>query len=193
MSLNYKDQIFSSISNDDIARIVGVALRTDFKKGFAAVKWISMRTKASLPTIRNWYEGRHTPSAGNLLLLAKDSPTLMKFVLEHLGGPELWEVFQLCDDIKNRNSKATESYKDDPLNVPIELNQRQKWFLIFLKSGQNIRAVHIVEEWLVSIKTARRDIRRLKDAGIIRYIGPKKTGYYVYIYRLQEHYETTDL
>ena len=64
-----------------------------------------------------------------------------------------------------------------PINVPIKLNERQKWFLLRLKHDQ-ISAQHLAQYWNIDIKTARRDIKTLKDAGMIRFTGSRKTGWY---------------
>ena len=67
--------------------------------------------------------------------------------------------------------------KNVPINVPINLNERQKWFLLRLKHDQ-ISAQHLAQYWNIDIKTARRDIKTLKDAGMIRFTGSRKTGRY---------------
>mgnify|MGYP001976087780 FL=1 len=63
------------------------------------------------------------------------------------------------------------------INVPIKLNERQKWFLLRLKHDQ-ISAQHLAHHWNIDIKTARRDIKALKDAGVIRFTGARKAGQY---------------
>ena len=68
---------------------------------------------------------------------------------------------------------------DVPKNVPKNFfNERQDWFLILLQDTNEGRAEHITAEFGVSLKTARRDIERLKEAGKIRFVGAKKTGKY---------------
>lgn len=190
MSLNSNDQVFHPVaevvSNTDLARNIGLALQKDFPKEFAAVKWIGRATNASLCTIRNWYEGRNAPSAGHLLVLAKASPAVLQFVLEQIGGKDLCETYLLFSTVDPVPGKSPNGqiYHDKsvminvPLNVPIKLNRRQKWFLMLLKSGKKIGAEDIVQQCQVSIKTARRDISDLKKAGRIRFAGSKKTGRY---------------
>ncbi len=103
-------------------------------------------------------------------------------MIEQIGGGELWDVFQIFWDVYHENDSAIEHpvYRDIcvPINVPIKLNQRQKYFLILLKSGKKGTAEDIVNRWQVTIKTAKRDILKLKDAGRIRYHGARKTGHY---------------
>lgn len=190
MSLNNSDQVFHPVaevlSNAELARNIGLALQEDFPKDFAAVKWIGRATEASLCTIRNWYEGRNAPSAGHLLVLAKASPAVLKFVLEYIGGKDLWEIYLLLLTAGSAPGKNVDGqiYSDKPvtinvpLNVPIKLNRRQKWFLMSLKGGKKIGAEDLAQQCQVSIKTARRDISDLKRAGRIRFSGSKKTGRY---------------
>lgn len=190
MSLNNNDQVFHPIpeviSSADLAQNIALALQEDFPKEFAAVKWIGRATDASLCTIRNWYEGRNTPSAGHFLMLAKISPAVLKFILEYIGGRDLWETYLLFSTAGPVPGKSPDDpdYSDKsvainvPLNVPIKLNRRQKWFLMLLKSGKKIGADDIARKYNIGIKTARRDILALKDAGRIRFVGAKKSGHY---------------
>ena len=186
MSLTNKDQVFplklEAISNVELAKIVARALREDFKNDSAAVKAIGGTTKISLRAIKNWYEGRSAPSAGHFLLLSRRSPTLLKFMIEQIGGGELWDVFQLFLDVYDKNDSVIKHpiYRDIfvPINVPVKLNQRQKYFLILLKSGKKGTAEDIANRWQVTVKTAKRDILKLKDAGRIRFDGARKTGHY---------------
>lgn len=182
MSVNYNDQVFLPDSDKEMAKFVASALQKDFRKGYAAVKRIERTTKARTPTIRNWYEGRNAPSARHLLLLAKSSPALIKFILIQIGGEELWEIYRLFSrlPLKGNHSAQIPAYSDKnvPLNVPLKLNERQKWFLLLLQNGENGTAESIASTWQVSLKTARRNIRDLKEAGIIRFVGAKKTGHY---------------
>ena len=79
-------------------------------------------------------------------------------------------------------SVSEEVISDVPINiidVPINfLNERQDWFLVLLRHINEGRAEHITAEFGVSLKTARRDIERLKETGKIRFVGAKKTGRY---------------
>lgn len=92
------------------------------------------------------------------------------------------EVFQLFLDVYDKNDSRIKHpiYRDIcvPINVPVKLNQRQKYFLILLKSGKKGTAEDIANRWQVTVKTAKRDILKLKDAGRIRFDGARKTGHY---------------
>ena len=186
MSLTKMDPLFpgqnKEISNEKLAKIISRALRADFGKHPHAIKRIGQKTGVNLHTIKNWYDGSKVPSSGHLLLLSRCSPTLLKFILEQIGGDELWDVFQLFRDVFGADNSGAKNaiYRDKnvPINVPVKLNERQKYFLILLKSGKKGTAEDIANRWQVTIKTAKRDILKLKDAGRIRFHGARKTGHY---------------
>ncbi|MCB9979282.1 MAG: HTH domain-containing protein [Rhodospirillales bacterium] len=67
---------------------------------------------------------------------------------------------------------------DDTINDTINLNERQKWFLLRLKNDRNKTAEDIVRHFSVSLSTAKRDIAELKKWEAIRFHGSRKTGYY---------------
>lgn len=65
---------------------------------------------------------------------------------------------------------------DVPVNVPV--NKRQQWFLEQLQQGVRCNAASIADAWAVAEKTAKRDIRGLRDKGLILFEGAPKTGRY---------------
>jgi len=71
--------------------------------------------------------------------------------------------------------------KNDTLNDTLNLNKRQKWFLIQLKNQGYGSVKNIVQEFGVSLSTGRRDLLQLKQAGRISFQGSKKTGHYMLI------------
>jgi len=191
MSQSKKDQLFPhkphAVSDDELATIVAKALRLDFGETSSVIKRIGQMTGANLRAIKNWYEARHAPSSGHLLLLARSSPSILKFVLEQIGGEDLWDAFQLLSP--NNVAVAPEAEMaicsdcfistNVPLNVPIKrLNERQRWFLMRLKNNKRSCAQDISIYWGVTIKTARRDIGGLKVKEKIRFTGSKRTGIY---------------
>ena len=191
MSQSKKDRLFpiklQAISDEELAKIVAAALRHDFGETASAVKRIGQLTNANLRAIKNWYEARNAPSSGHLLLLARSSPSILKFILEQIGGEDLWDAFQLLSHHalatvpEPENTVYTDKTVSEnvPINVPLKsLNDRQRWFLILLKRKNKACAEDITEHFDVVIKTARRDIEGLKNAGKIRFIGAKKTGWY---------------
>lgn len=187
MSQSKKDQLFpikpKAISDAELAQIVASALRQDFGDTPSAVKRIGQLTNANLRAIKNWYQARNTPSSGHLLLLARSSPSILKFILVQIGGKDLWDAFRLLSSHALATAPEPEmpvnTETNPPENVPIKsLNQRQRWFLILLRRKNKARAEDISAHFDVSLKTAKRDIEGLKDVGKIRFIGARKTGRY---------------
>lgn len=191
MSKSKKDRLFpikpQAVSDEELARIVASALRQDFGDGASAVKRIGQLTNANLRAIKNWYEARNAPSSGHLLLLARSSPSILKFILMQIGGEDLWDAFRLLSShaLATAPEPETPVYSDRsvtknvPINVPIKsLNERQRWFLILLKRKNKARAEDIANHFEVALKTAKRDIEGLKDGGKIRFVGARKTGRY---------------
>ena len=60
-----------------------------------------------------------------------------------------------------------------------ELSERQSWFLQQITTGARVSAKEIAVHFEVSPRTAERDIRQLRDAEIIVYVGSAKAGRYV--------------
>lgn len=176
-----------AISDEELAKIVAAALRRDFGETASAIKRIGQLTSSNLRAIKNWYEARNAPSSGHLLLLARSSPSILKFILEQIGGEDLWDAFQLLShhdqtlvaEPKEEDFEEIFTDKNVPINVPLKsFNDRQRWFLILLKRKNKACAEDIAEHFDVTIKTARRDIEGLKGTGKIRFVGAKRTGHY---------------
>jgi predicted HTH transcriptional regulator len=55
---------------------------------------------------------------------------------------------------------------------------RQGWFLEALRAGRRVGAAELAERWSISEETARRDIARLKAAGLIEFLGSRRSGRY---------------
>lgn len=191
MSQSKKDRSFPiklrAISDEELAQIVAEALRRDFGESASAVKRIGQLTNANLRAIKNWYEARNAPSSGHLLLLARSSPSILKFILTQIGGEDLWDAFRLLSnhalatapEPENGDFKDKITDKNVRINVPIKsLNERQRWFLILLRGKNTASAAEIANHFKVAIKTAERDLVGLKDAGKIRFVGSKRTGSY---------------
>lgn len=191
MSQSKKDQLFpvkpKAVSDAELAQIVAMALRQDFGDSTSAVKRIGQLTNTNLRAIKNWYQARNTPSSGHLLLLARSSPSILKFILVQIGGEDLWDAFRLLSSHALASAPEPEMpvyggenpAKNVPINVPIKsLNERQRWFLILLRRKNKASAEDIAAHFDVALKTARRDIEGLKDAGKICFVGARKTGRY---------------
>ena len=191
MSQSKKDQLFpvkpKAISDGELAQIVAMALRQDFGDSASAVKRIGQLTNANLRAIKNWYQARNTPSSGHLLLLARSSPSILKFILVQIGGEDLWDAFRLLSSHALASAPepeipvydVTNPAENVPINVPIKsFNERQRWFLILLKRKNKASAEDIAVHFDVALKTARRDIEGLKETRKIRFVGARKTGSY---------------
>jgi len=59
-----------------------------------------------------------------------------------------------------------------------ELNERQLWFIEQVGVGRKMNVPDIIEQWQVSISTAKRDVLGLKNKGLIEFVGALKTGRY---------------
>ena len=201
MSFSKKDQVFPSklrrLSEAEFAEIVAYALRHDFGETPSAIKHIGKLTGANLRTIKNWYKAGNMPSSVHLLLLGRSSSTLLKFILEQLGGSDLRDAFELLNGHMAGTKSGLESslnkgiYSDNfvTINVIVEtsniydLNQRQLWFLGQLQKDIKLKADDISEIWKVTLRTAKRDVAVLIEKKIICFVGPKKTGCYRIIVR----------
>lgn len=80
--------------------------------------------------------------------------------------------------------RRLEIVRDVPINVPIKsqpegLNKRQMWFLTELRYNTQAGASDIVRRWLVSEKTAKRDIADLKARELISRSGSRRAGCYI--------------
>jgi len=67
---------------------------------------------------------------------------------------------------------------DDPYVPDDEGEVRRKWIVQELGKGRKLRAPDIERELDCSLKTAKRDLKSLKDEGLIEYVGASRTGYY---------------
>lgn len=194
MSFSKKDQVFPSklgrLSETEFAQIVAHALRHDFGETPSAIKHIGKLTGANLRTIKNWYKAGNMPSSVHLLLLGRSSSTLLKFILEQLGGSDLRDAFGLLNGHMAGPKSGLESslnegiYSDNfvTINVVVDpeddLNQRQLWFLGQLQEGIIVKTEDISDVWDVAGRTAKRDIADLIAKKIICFKGAKKTGKY---------------
>lgn len=171
-----------ALTDTEIARIVADALRQDFGSDPSAVKQIGLKTGLNIRTIKSWYEARRAPSSAHLLILAKHSFSIRKFLITHITNETTWSDFEIIMNASKAKlsgrKKTNLRRKNDTLNDTLNLNKRQKWFLIQLKNRGHGSAENIVQEFGASLSTARRDLLKLKQAGKILFYGSKKTGCY---------------
>jgi hypothetical protein len=195
MSYAKKDRPFpikpKAITDAELAKIVAAALRQDFGKSTSAVKRIGQTTSANLRAIRNWYEAKNCPSSGHLLLLARSSPSILKFVLQQIGGTDLWEMFELRQSTDEPRRSAAQGQSSKiygekyfTINVSLpptaagKLNQRQLWFLGQLQQKRPVKTGDIAAQWHTTTRTAKADVAKLVGMRLIRFEGARKTGRY---------------
>lgn len=196
MSFSKKEQVFRGrsgvIPDTELAQIIADALRNDFGENPSTIKKIGQVTNENLASIKHWYTARHVPSSAHLLVLARSSPSILKFVLEQIGGSDLLDAFGL---LSSRNREDSESLKRVPqsriyadnfvsINVEIplhligKLNGRQLWFLAMLRQGHAPKAEDLAIVCKTDIRTARRDISYLIELNLICFAGARKNGKY---------------
>ncbi len=190
MSFTKIDPLFpglnEEITNEKLAEIVAYSLQEDFGQCTSTIKTIGQTTGANLRTIRNWNDGLKVPSSLHFVQLLQASPTLRKWFLSYLFGEDFWDDYRLIkgleqsslNSMKTQSGDAKTGQNDVPINVPINLNERQKWFLIKLESDKNTAAEDIAQQFNVTKKTAKRDISDLKAKHMIQFHGSRKTGCY---------------
>ena len=145
MSFEKLDPIFplknQEINRDDLVNLVQHSLHHDFGNSPHAIKKIGGATGANLRSVKNWYDGTKPPSPLHFFKLLACSITLQMHVLIYLFGEQFWDDYKLIsgDNIHDLQAKQNPSNhtiygaKSDPINVPIKLNKRQKWFLLQLQ------------------------------------------------------------
>lgn len=197
MSQPKRDQSFPqkvrAISDDEMAKIVATLLREDFGKTPSAIKRIGLIANVSLRTIKNWYSAKNAPSSGHLLLLARSSPSILKFILTEIGGEDLKDAFLLLDR-KSEDPENTAMHEQqqpvygaknctiknpDAVSALENLNRRQVWFLDELRAGRSARSKDICARWDVALRTAKADVTEMVTLRLLMFKGSKKTGRYV--------------
>jgi len=56
--------------------------------------------------------------------------------------------------------------------------ERRDWILQRLEESHELQAPAVAKHFNCSVKTVHRDLRVLKDDGIIEFVGAPRTGYY---------------
>ncbi|WP_225011233.1 DeoR family transcriptional regulator [Novosphingobium percolationis] len=189
-------------SAKDYAELIAEALRLEHDDTHRSVKTIMRWTGASERSVKNWLSGEMGPSGYFLMRLCAQSLAARELVLEHLTElevgfpPNIGAEFgsEIPDTIlapsapiplqPTGRAHANGDTNGDIIgdmhvtnNVP--LNERQAWLLGRVASGDRCTFDDIVARWLVSDRTAKRDIAELKGRGLIRYSGSHRRGFYV--------------
>lgn len=182
------------------ARTIAELLRKEHGDSHRAIKQLMRQTDASERTVKHWLAGQHGPDTVYFLRLVVSSPVIRAFFLGLIESPLATPPTEAVDRISL--ARAREAYasgeiaggdtaahglktdpnhvrKSDPKNVPDQFafNKRQRWFLNRITEGR-CNAREIATAWTVSLKTARRDIAALKEAGLINYVGSRRKGRY---------------
>lgn len=192
MSRSKKDRSFPhglGLSSDEqLAEIIAAALREDFGDTPSSIKAIGRLTSANLRAIKNWYSGENAPSSRYLLILARNSPSILRFMMMQVGGEDLWDVFELFHRNKPKKEAASFEMKKKPgrpsarkNNDSINLdntNPRTVWFVERLAAGEKLRTRNLAEHWNVDFQTAQRDVASLVRSGQAVFHGARRNGWY---------------
>jgi len=192
MSRSKKDRSFPhglGLSSDEqLAEIIASALRDDFGDTPSSIKAIGRLTSANLRAIKNWYSGENAPSSRYLLILARNSPSILRFILMQVGGEDLWDVFELfhrqkpkAEEVSNQPKKKRgrpTNARNIKNNISLRNNERTAWFVERLAVGDKLRTRDLAERWQVDMPTAQRDISSLVRAGQVVFRGARKNGWY---------------
>ncbi|MFC3441205.1 hypothetical protein ACFOKF_08335 [Sphingobium rhizovicinum] len=90
MSFSKKDRKLQSkngktfpvpITTEPLAIAIAAALKEEFGNTPSAVKTIARLTRSNERAVRNWFEGKNSPSAENLVILMRNSDLILRTVL----------------------------------------------------------------------------------------------------------------
>jgi len=179
------------------ADVMAELLKKEHGDSHRAVKLLMRQTDASERTIKHWLAAQHGPDTIFFLRLVATSPVIRAFVLGVIESPVIarqsarnmrWDIPPLPPESIAQSPTRRQIAGNDPINDPdddpingpitVRLNQRQQWFLDRVGQGARSKASDIALHWQVSPKTARRDIRGLQIAGLLRFAGARRNGYY---------------
>lgn len=79
------------------AEVIAVAVLAEWGATSSARKEVGRITKANERTVRNWFEGRNSPSGENLVCLIRHSDVVLETVLRLSGRRELVQVAAVLD------------------------------------------------------------------------------------------------
>ncbi len=197
MSSANMDQLFLKKFRNNVANEIAKFLRYEHENEGAAIKRIGASIKKELDevrsfrTVRNWYEGRCCPNLYSFITLAKAYPGLILLFLNLCNRSDLAILVSTYEKVikTKEDHPQVQIYKVDfdILNQEknweaiLDINMRQIWFYEQLKEGQKISAKHLAHFGKVGIATARRDIQKLKNLGLVCFVGARKNGYYIAI------------
>ena len=180
------------IDDQCIAECISVALKASHKDLSSAIKNISRVTHISGNTIAKWYQAQHPPKAAHLLVLAAYYPEILRAILELLDLGDVWQAAEqlrvpqrMQKSLQERNTyyriRGDIAVTPSTLQMTQKntiLNDRQLWFMEELAKGRHLRAVHIMQQSGVHLRTAKRDLQQLSSQNLIQYRKNGQTGWY---------------
>ena len=195
------------------AQTMAELMRKEHGDSHRAIKQIMRQTHASERAVKHWLSGQYGPNTVYFLRLVVSSPVIRAFILGLIEGPVAAKLSGPVDRYAlaatraayaageiaggkpaagHRRNDPIDGSDRDPMNDPdpIELNERQYWFLARVEEGSRCGASEIMALWQVSLKTARRDIATLKTANLICYVGSRRKGRYRRTTRAPAHGDT---
>ncbi|GMN02095.1 hypothetical protein [Erythrobacter sp. MTPC3] len=90
MSFTKKDRSFQSksgkafpeLSPSALSEALALALKQEFGALPSSVKTVAKLTNSNERAVRNWFDGKNSPSADNLVILMRHSDQILRTVLE---------------------------------------------------------------------------------------------------------------
>jgi hypothetical protein len=90
MSFTKKDRIiqsnsgktFPELSPSMLSEALALALKEEFGALGSSVKTVARLTNSNERAVRNWFDGKNSPSADNLVVLMRHSDQILRTVLE---------------------------------------------------------------------------------------------------------------
>ena len=70
-----------SLKDEPLALAIAAALTEEFGDTPSALKTIARLTRSNERAVRNWFEGKNSPSAANLVILMRNSDLVLRTVL----------------------------------------------------------------------------------------------------------------
>lgn len=90
MSFTKKDRMlqsksgktFPELSPSVLSEALALALKEEFGAHASSVKTVARLTNSNERAVRNWFDGKNSPSADNLVVLMRHSDQILRTVLE---------------------------------------------------------------------------------------------------------------
>ncbi|MDC7812786.1 hypothetical protein [Sphingomonas koreensis] len=73
---------FPELSPSTLSAALALALKTEFGALASSVKTVARLTNSNERAVRNWFDGKNSPSADNLVILMRHSDQIVRTVLE---------------------------------------------------------------------------------------------------------------